>query len=204
MSSNIRVVLGIFFCVFCFTFALTGCGRSAPTHYYTLSSYPQEQEAKTPGASTSCFSLGIGPVEFPAYLDRTHIITQGDKNQMHLADFDQWVEPLSDNFKRILMDNLTTSLCNKPVVIFPWPAGVHPDYQITIQVQHFDGFFGGEAVLRASWAILNPRGDVLIWKSSSLHEAVPGNDYAGIAEAQSKLVASLGQEIIMAIGTLRP
>ncbi len=234
-----------------------GCGKSAPTRYYTLTPMTGVQKAgfadavsapmgavpnaqtpagalasaatagsvaKTPAsANTSaapaataktaegptaqsgpCYSLGISPVEFPVYLDRTQIVTQGPGNQMQLADFDQWVEPLHENFKRILMDNLAGSLCVKPLVLFPWPAGMRPEYQVAIQVQRFDGALGQEAVLRANWSILNPAGDVLFWKAATLREPVAGPGYAPLAAAQSALVARFGQEVAAALKTLRP
>ena len=187
--------------------SLPGCGKSAPTRYYTLTPMQNAQgaaQADSAPAATPCYSLGIGPVEFPAYLDRTQMVTQGPGNQMHLADFDQWVEPLHENFKRILMDNLAGSLCARPLMLSPWPAGVAPRYQLAIQVQRFDGELGREAVLKANWSILNPAGEVLVWRSTTLREPVAGGDYAGLAAAQSALVATFGQELAGAVKGLKP
>ena len=209
MSLRFRSVLAALALAVCLV-SLMGCGKSAPTRYYTLT--PQQgvqgaaqAEPATPGAgAVPCYSLGIGPVEFPVYLDRTQMVTQGPGNQMHLADFDQWVEPLHENFKRILMDNLGASLCAKPLVLFPWPAGVRHQYQVAIQVQRFDGALGGEAALSASWSILNPAGDVLLWRTTSLREPAGGPGYAELAAAQSALVAKFGQEVATAVKALKP
>ena len=48
----------------------------------------------------SCPSLGLGPVDLPAYLDRTQIVTRGEGNLMLMAEFDQWIEPVQANFTR--------------------------------------------------------------------------------------------------------
>lgn len=208
MSIQFRQILAMIALVACLA-PMLGCGKSAPTRYYTLTPQQGVQNAAPAtdalaSGQTPCYSLGIGPVEFPVYLDRTQMVTQGPGNQMHLADFDQWVEPLHENFKRILMDNLAASLCTKPLVLFPWPAGVRPQYQVVIQVQRFDGAFGQEAVLRANWSILNPAGDVLVWRASSLKESVAGQDYSYLAAAQSVLLARFGQELAEAVKTLKP
>ncbi|MFP5238810.1 MAG: membrane integrity-associated transporter subunit PqiC, partial [Acidobacteriota bacterium] len=168
---------------------LAGCGKSAPTHFYSLSSAQEAapaQEAKA--AKAPCFSLGVGPVDFPAYLDRSQVVVRQSGNQMHVADFEQWVEPLQENFKRVLLENLEGSLCASPLVLHPWPVGVRPDYQVALQVLRFDGAPGQSAQLRASWSILDSHGELLVWKSSTLQESVAGPGYDALAAAQSRLV----------------
>ncbi|WP_243311271.1 PqiC family protein [Fundidesulfovibrio agrisoli] len=188
---------------------LAGCGKSAPTHFYSLNSGQaaptQEgapaQEAKP--AKAPCFSLGVGPVDFPAYLDRAQMVVRQGGNQMQVADFEQWVEPLQENFKRVLLENLEGSLCASPLVLHPWPVGVRPDYQVALQVLRFDGAPAHTAVLRASWSILDSQGELLVWKSSTLQESVAGPGYDALAAAQSRLVARLSQEIAQAFGGLK-
>ena len=170
---------------------LAGCGKSAPTHFYSLSS-------QAPGQAVDagrCVALGIGPVEFPAYLDRSQIVTRIGENRMHLAEFDQWIEPLRDNFQRALMEDLAGLVCAKPLVSHPWPAGGHPERQVAIQVTRFDGTLGQEAVLRASWTVLDADGKALSWRATDLREQVAGPDHAALAAAQSRLVAKFAAEV---------
>lgn len=175
---------------------LAGCGKSPPTRFYSLTAIPAVAvEAKTPQDAGDCPSLGIGPVEFPAYLDRSQIVTTGQGAVMHLAEFDQWIEPVRNNFERILMENLSGMVCAGPMVSSPWPLGMHPERQVTIQVRRFDGTLGGQAVLRADWAVLDARGEVMLWRSSQLAETVLGPDYAALADAQSRLAAALARDI---------
>lgn len=175
---------------------LAGCGKSPPTRFYSLTAMPAAaDEATTQRDAGSCPSLGIGPVEFPAYLDRNQIVTTGQGAVMHLAEFDQWIEPVRNNFERILMENLSGMVCAGPMVSSPWPLGMHPERQVTIQMRRFDGTLGGQAVLRADWAVLDARGDVMLWRSSQLTETVQGPDYAALAAAQSRLAAALARDI---------
>lgn len=171
---------------------LAGCGKSAPTHFYSLSASPS-QTAEAPAGP--CLSLGIGPIDFPAYLDRSPIVTRLSQNQMHLADFDQWIEPLRENFQRILTENLASLVCAKPLVTYPWPAGGHPDRQVVIQVASFDGSLGEQARLKASWSVLDADGKPLTWRTVEHHEAAAGPDYAALAAAQSRLVEKFAKDV---------
>jgi len=177
--------------VACLVFLLAGCGKSMPAHFYSLSA-PGVEPSVTSGP---CIALGIGPVEFPAYLDRSQIVTRVGANRMHLAEFDQWIEPLRDNFQRILMEDLSGLVCAKPLVSHPWPAGGAPERQVGIQVSRFDGTLGQEVVLRASWTVLDADGKALTWRTADLHEQTSGPDYAALAAAQSRLVARFAGEV---------
>jgi uncharacterized protein len=171
----------------CCLLLAVGCGKSSPTHFYSLNAATGDQTA-TPTAAP-CIALGIGPVDFPAYLDRSQIVTRLGDNQMRMADFEQWIEPLHDNFQRVLMEDLAGLVCAKPLVSYPWPAGGHPDRQVAIQVTRFDGTLGQDVVLRASWSVLDADGKSLAWRTTDLHEQVAGPDYDALAAAQSRLVA---------------
>ena len=171
---------------------LAGCGRSAPTHFFSLSAAAQEKAVQPAGP---CQSIGIGPVDFPAYLDRTQIVTRLGPNQLHLAEFDQWAEPLRDNFQRALAENLAGLLCAKPLVTYPWPVGGHPDKQIVIQVARFDGNLGQNATLLASWSVVDADGNNLAWRSTEYQEAVSGPGYDALAAAESRLVQKFAKDV---------
>lgn len=181
--------------VVCLVCLLAGCGRSHPTHFYSLSASASTEAV----AAGPCLSLGIGPVEFPAYLDRSQMVTRSGTNRMHLGEFDQWIEPLRDNFQRILMEDLAGLVCAKPLVSHPWPVGGTPDRQVAIQVSRFDGTLGQEVVLRASWTVLNADGKALAWRTADLHEPTSGPDYAALAAAQSRLVAKFAGQVAVSL-----
>lgn len=207
MFPRANILAALFAALALCTPLLGGCGKSAPTRFYTLAPMPLSQdapEAQGGQAGQPCRSLGIGPVDFPPYLDRNQIVTQNGSHQMHVADFAQWIEPLQDNFKRTLIADLAGITCGKPLVLFPWPAGVRPDVQVAIQVRRFDGELGGEAVLQADWSVLDSAGQALAWETTQLKETPAGPDYAQLASAQSRLVARLAQAIALKITGLKP
>lgn len=171
---------------------LFGCGRSAPTQFYSLST---EAEKAAPQPAGPCLSVGVGPVDFPAYLDRSQIVTRTGANQMHLAEFAQWIETPRENFQRILTENLAGLICAKPLVTYPWPTGGQPDRQIVIQVARFDGILGQDAKLRASWSVLDADNKRLVWRSAEYREAAAGPGYDALAAAQSRLVERLAKDV---------
>jgi uncharacterized lipoprotein YmbA len=120
---------------------------------------------------------------------------------MLLAEFDQWIEPVQANFSRALTDALTRLVCAKPVMGYPWPGGVRPDYQVAVQVRTFDGTLNKEAVLRADWSVADKDGKVVAWKSSSLREPCAGPDHAALVAAQGKLVDRFAAEVAGALAT---
>ncbi len=204
MPTRHRLV-GLAFGLLCL--ALAGCGKSAPTKFYTLTADPGEQGADAALAAhqpaPASPVLGIGPVELPAYLDRTQIVTRGGNASMHLAEFDQWIEPVHDNFERALLENLAGMLGDRPVVSHPWPVGMRPDRQVSIQVRRFDGELGREAVLRAEWSVLDADGRLVLWRQSALREPVQGQDYTALVAAQSRLVAALAAQIAQGLEQVR-
>ena len=171
---------------------VAGCGKSAPTHFYSLSNGAQKADKAPDGP---CLALGIGPVDFPAYLDRSQIVTRIGDNQMHLAEFEQWIEAPRDNFQRALTENLSRLVCAKPLFTYPWPVGGHPDRQVVVQVARFDGALGQEAILRVSWSVLDADNKTLDWRSAEYREATQGPDYAALAAAQSRLVGQFAQDV---------
>ena len=177
----------------CLILFLAGCGKSAPTRFYSLTAAPAAAGATA--ETRDCPALGLGPVEFPAYLDRSQIVTPGQGTSMHLAEFDQWIEPVRTNFERILMENLSGLVCAGPLVSHPWPEGLRPERQVAIQVRRFDGTLGGQAELRADWSILDAGGEVLVWRATTASEPAQGPDYAALVAAQSRLVEALARDI---------
>jgi len=181
--------------------ALAGCGKSAPTRFYAFSPASQAVSAKEP-----CVSVGVGPIEVPSYLDRRDMVVREGENRLKLAEMEQWAEPLKDGLTRVLAENLQSMMCARPIAVYPWPSGVSPDYQVTVQVQRFDGEMGKQTTLKATWAILNKEGDLAVWKSFSASRPT-GADSQAMASAMSGLAAELAADVarsLPAAGAAKP
>ena len=179
---------------------LAGCASSAPTRFYVLSPLASSKAESQALKDEGCIAIGIGPVELPAYLDRPQIVTRLSENELNLAEFDKWAEPLKDNFSRVLVENLSTLLCADAISIFPWKGPTPIDYQVEVTVIRMDGNVGGNASLVARWAIFreNDR-KMLLTRQSSFSRLLSSESYKALVSAQSRTIADLSREIAEAI-----
>lgn len=102
---------------------------------------------------TDPVSVGIGPVQFPGYLDRQEIMVRVEANRFEILAYDRWAEPLDENFTRVLTENLSASLGTDRVLVYPWPRAKNPSYRVDVQVLRFDSNSVGAAELLARWTI---------------------------------------------------
>jgi len=180
-----------------------GCASSPPARFYQLTSLDTTPSGVKPSAEEQCVSIGIGPVKIPDYLNQTKIVTRGEGNQLTLAEFDRWAELLKDNLARVLAKNLSTLLCTKTIVLFPWRGKIPMDYRIEMEVLRLDGSLGGDVSLEAWWMVLSGDGKkIVLNKKSTFTEAVAGKNYNSLVSAESRTVGLLSSEIAQAIKTL--
>ena len=180
-----------------------GCASSPSSRFYLLSSLDTTRPEMKPSAEERCFSIGIGPINIPDYLNQPKIVTRGGPNELTLAEFDRWAEPFKNNLTRVLAKNLSALLCTNTIAFFPWRGGVPVDYRIEMEVLRLDGSLGGNVSLEAWWRVLSGDGKrMLLSKKSNVDEAVGGQDYKSLVSAQSRALAHLSREIAEAIKTL--
>jgi len=193
-------ILRVCFLVISACVVASGCGGSQPSRFYLIHSVTAGDILPGQTACRPDLSLGIGPVSLPEYLDRPQIVTRTSRNQLVLAEFDRWAEPLSDSFTRVLAENLSTMLGTDRVFIYPWPRSTEMDCQVAVEVSHFEGFPEGRALLSAWWTIYGDNGKtVLMRKQSEIAEPVGSGSHEDLVAAQSRVLAAFSREIALAI-----
>jgi len=184
---------------------LGGCmgGPSAPTRFYMLRPIAGS-EIKLKFAERDQYTIvGIGPIDFPTYLDRPQFIIRESRNRFKLAEFDNWAEPLQNNFERVFLENLNILLNEVPVAVVRWGSSLNIDYQIRVTVIRLESDLDGNVSLDAGWVILGDEGRKLILaKVSSYKEQSKSEDYEEIVATQSRAVEALSREIAEAIQNL--
>lgn len=176
---------------------LAGCGVTKPSRFYILT--PVEEPSVATAGKTGP-ALGIGPVAFPAYLDRPEIAHRSGDNQLHYAGSHRWAEPLKTTFTRTLAENLAILLPTDRITLHPWPRSAPIDYQLVLHVTRFDADASGTVVLSASLEIVRPEGDTVSQrKKVSYSEPAGSMDYPAIVAAQSRAVEKLSREVADAI-----
>lgn len=176
---------------------LAGCSVTKPSRYYLLTP-AEEQGAVT--VSTPSPALGIGPVAFPAYLDRPEIVLRSGGNELNYAGTDRWAEPLKTAFSHTLAENLSIMLPTDRTLIHPWPRSTVLDYQVIINVTRFDADAAGAVTLTAAWELIRSSDSTVIKRNKATYtEAAASTDYPAVVAAQSRAVERLSRDIAAAI-----
>lgn len=182
---------------------LGGCATTRHSNFYTLQPIPGTEKPETGSLAHSFISLGIGPVQFPDYLDRPQIVTRIGPNELKIAEYDRWAGDLDDNFTNILADNLSILLDADRVSTYPWQDSAKVNYQITMDILQFDGRFGGQAVLTARWTIYGKDGKkALISKKSTFRAPIKDSSYQAVVSAENQTLAALSRELAAEIRAL--
>jgi hypothetical protein len=176
--------------------AISGCGSTPPSKFYTLHSLgdlgtKQQSTSAVPG-----ISVGIRPVEIPDYLDRTQIVTRDSLNELKIAEFERWSGSLRENINMILAENISILLFSDRILSYPWDPAVKIDYWITVNVIRLEGIPGDHVSLKAQWIISSSKEDKeTVIRISDLRENMSENSYEAMVAAMSRTFESLSREI---------
>jgi len=173
-------------------FMLGACGSTPQSNYYRLNSTSSGGSGDTP-------ALGIGPIQIPEYLNRNAMVFNRGKNQLHIANFERWAEPLEEGVQRVLGLNLAGGLDTQNIRPFPWRASETPDYGIQLWLLTLD-ITPDEARLVAEWRVHKPQTNTEVARRISRYQApVSGADGAALSGSYSGLLEQLSEEIAAAI-----
>jgi len=179
---------------------LAGCfGMTPRAVYYTLSPMERSGNPPPPPAGDQ-LAVGIGPVKFPDELDRPAIVTRNGRNRLEVNEFRRWGGSLERNVTRVMEENLAMLLKTDRVMSRPWERYFQPDVRIALDIRQFDGRLGEYASLNATWTILRTGSDApLLVRRTIIQEAVTGEGYDGLVDAQSRTLAGLCRDIAAAL-----
>lgn len=190
---------------------LTGCvnlgkGTQSATHFYRLgsSSLLSESESGRPQANAlpGDLTILVAPVRIPGYLRRSQIVTMSGPNELRLAEFESWAEPLDDGIARVLSEDLGEQLNTNRIDFFTWNHPQLPDLQVGVDILRFDGSLGGDVRLEARWSIATPpsKKEPMV-QQASIRESTGGPGYPELVAAMNRSLAKLSREIARSIRT---
>lgn len=183
-----------------FLLAAGGCAGTQSANFYTLSPIVNSETEISIAKAGQGMVIGIGPIKFPEYLERSQIVTRTGRNALELAEFHRWAGSLKKGFLRILAENLSTLLSTDRVFLYPWRKSVPIDYQIVMEVFQLDGMPGGNASLVACWNIFSGDGKkVFLTRKSSFTEPTGAEGYDAFVAAESRALANLSRDIAVEI-----
>jgi len=180
-----------------------GCTSSPTSRFYTLSSLQEGGGSPKESPSAQGFTILVGPVKLPDYLDRAEIVARSGSNRIIVSDFDLWAGSLSESFSQAIAANLSVLLPADSVVVYPRPRLSSVVYQIVVDVIRFDGPLGGDVSLIANWAIIKGKEKQLVsLRKSTIIEPSGAQDYEAMVAADSRALEKLSREIAEAITKL--
>jgi uncharacterized protein len=177
-------------------------------NFFILTPVPDDESSKMDVAGArrgpiAPIELGLGPVRFPAYLDRLEMVTRIDENRLAISDTNRWAAPLDAAFTKILARDLSSRMPDSRVALYPWYNDHVPDFQIIIDVRGFDVTVQGLAKLDASWTVRNTKADTSLYSTSSVFtQSVGGLKSLDPAAALSHTVADLSSQIASRINQI--
>jgi uncharacterized lipoprotein YmbA len=156
-----------------------------------------------PGARGD-FTLGLGPVKLPPYLDRQEVVTRTSPTQLDLSKSERWGESLQTNFTSVLSRDLGAQIGTQQIVVFPWYNTTHVDMQVQVEVYRFETDSQGLAQLSAKWTVRDSDGKSILYVAeSNLSQSSKAGDTADAAAALSRTVGDLSREIANMVEQLR-
>lgn len=140
---------------------LTACGRSHPSQFYILTAH--HAHSNKVNADSKHYTLGVGPIKLPDYLNRPQIVFKKQPNQIIPSEYHRWGEPLDTNMKSVIISNLAEALTNWRIVSYPWKRSEHVKLQLKINIIDFDTNLQGDSTLILNWSIYDTKtGRVII------------------------------------------
>jgi uncharacterized lipoprotein YmbA len=182
--------------------------REDPTRFYVLTDLAEDSDllgdGSTGGRSSGSAALagltvGSRLVSFPAYLNRSRMVTRLSSSELEFMETDRWAEPLEEAFHRALGADLEVLLGTDGVILGSWYATVKPQYVVTLHVIRFERDAQGAAHLVARWELFNAEGDLLTAEEFETTEPGDPASISSSVQAQSRSVAGLAREISDAI-----
>src|SRR5262249_4283927 len=103
--------------------AAAACRSTAPARFYTLDSTATADRRRGAG-----YSVAVGPVAVPAFVDRPQFVVQVAPNRVQVDEFNRWAAPLGDNIARAVAGDLAVLLGTPRVAATPL-ASFDPAYR---------------------------------------------------------------------------
>jgi uncharacterized lipoprotein YmbA len=177
-------------------------GTTQATKFYVMTPLTDSalapQPSVTPSDTLQRVVVALAPVDIPRYLDRPQIVTRVSPNELNLAEFDQWAEPLPDHITRVLAENLRRLLNPHGIDVSPDPSPNRPDYQVSVQIMRFEREADDGCVLQAGWALMDER-DRSVRVQTRFDVSIPleASGYNEIVGAMSRALGALSRDIAL-------
>jgi uncharacterized lipoprotein YmbA len=177
------------------------CGGSKPSRFYSLTPV-KTMTGDFKNDPVTHIAIGIRTLKLPEYLLREQIVTRSAGDEIIVSEFHRWAEPLEENFKRVLIEDLSKDVPTNNVFLFPARDSSVTNYQILLDVTQFEQK-ENSITLSARWGVTKGEAAVFLMdKQSSYSEQISvdkDENYKSIVAAMSRLMGKLSEDISVEI-----
>lgn len=181
---------------------LSACINTPLPDYYVLTAEPGTLSATQFDGKDKILNLaiGVGPITIPETVNRQNIVTPKNTNQLEVAEFHRWSEPLRENISRVVITNLAARMGVSKLYAFPW-LRTEIDHIARIDILQMTGRLQEEVYLQVRWQILTGEKPLQLLETriSEYRKPVEGVGYSALVAAYSEAYASLSDDIARAI-----
>lgn len=128
---------------------LVGCASPSPD-LYSLDMQPGPVRA---GGRQVIVVRGVS---VPRYLEREQVVRAAGGTRLRMSENDWWSEPLRVMLRRVLAADLAQRMPGADVLSDGGSIAAHPDAEVTVDLQRFDGSLGGPVILEGYAAVTGP------------------------------------------------
>jgi uncharacterized lipoprotein YmbA len=182
---------------------LAGCSLTSgsdPARFYVLAPLDDTEIEAASGGAVRPGLIGVGPVQFPDYLNRPQMVTRVGPNQLEILEHDRWAEPLAKGFARTLANDLALLLGADEIVVAPWHEASAPDYAAKVDVLRFERDATGAVTLQCRWTLVSTGdGERVAGGEVTITEPAETPDVSGSVAAMSRVTGNLSREIAEAV-----
>ncbi|MFO7578300.1 MAG: PqiC family protein [Pelovirga sp.] len=187
-----RFFIGTILLLFCSACIQIGTPPQ-PVRYFLLEEIANEVDIYPDFTST----ITIEVVEFPEYLTRPQVVSQGRKNRIHFSDAQRWAMPLDDNISAVVRQNLIRMLPEAQVTISPWQNLRPAQYRVELLVSRFSGEPGGLTDILIRWRIFHEDGTTV--EGRLLNRELLGEDYEDLVSGLNHAIDLLSSALATAL-----
>ncbi len=180
-----------------------GCGRSKPSHFYTLREVVPDAVVADNSVSGEIV-LGVGPIYVPGYMERNKIVTRIDTTEVKVSEYYRWAEPAVDRIEYIIEENLTKLCPAVEVRKYTFRTSTVLTHHVQVDIMELIADINDNVVLNARYTIF-PIDNKLepVRKTVALTKPVKVGDYNELVYAMSSLLGELCVDIAESVKLLK-
>ena len=183
----------------------SGCGVQTPraNQLFILAPLAATADAARSASAAAAPALVVGPINLPAYTERTAILSLRQQSELVPAAAARWAEPLDKNFTRVVVENLSLLLGSEQVTTLGGNAAPG-SLQVVIDVTEFVASEDGQASLTAYWQILGSDGHpVIAGRKTRYQETAADKGTAALVAAMSRTLAALSRDVAQTLAGMQ-